>query len=160
MFLTSTGIANPAGAIYGVIAVSALLAAESPQRETYARTVGAVLLTLFLYWLAHSYAEFAGARLENEERLTAGGLAREMRRELSLLGGASVPLVPLVLWWVTGGPLIGAVTAAVWTSAAVIVLIEVVAGVRARLTGGEFVKQVGLGVLLGALVVAVKVLLH
>jgi len=55
--------ANPAGLIYGTIAVAALLAAESARRETYVETVGAVLITLLLYWLAHSYAGFTGERV-------------------------------------------------------------------------------------------------
>lgn len=45
---------NPGDAIYGAIAVGVLLAAETPRRETYARTVAAVTITLLLYWLAHS----------------------------------------------------------------------------------------------------------
>jgi hypothetical protein len=152
--------ANPGAAVYGAIAVSALLAAESPRRETYAKTVAAVVITLVLYWLAHSYAEFAGRRLKTAGRLTLEDLASTMLHELSLLAGAAVPLVPLLTWWAAGGRLTGAVTAAVWTSASMIVIIELIAGLRARLSGRELGEQVALGALLGLLVIALKVVLH
>jgi hypothetical protein len=151
---------NPSGAVYGTIAVAALLAAESARRETYPKTVAAVLVTLLLYWLAHSYAEFTGDRLQSAEKLTVTGLARAMGRELSILIGASVPLVAVLLWWVAGAHLTSAVSAAVWTAAAMIMVIEVVLGVRAELSGRELVVQVGVGALLGLLVIALRLLLH
>jgi hypothetical protein len=151
---------NPGGAVYGAIAVSALLAAESPRRETYPKTVAAVVITLILYWLAHSYAEFAGERLRGEGQLSLRGLAGTMLHEISLLAGAAIPLVPILVWWVADGSLSAAVSAAVWTSAAMIVALEVVAAVRAELAARDFIRQVALGALLGLLVVALKVLLH
>ena len=51
---------NPAGLVYGTIAVGALLAAESARQETYTRTIIAVAIALILYWLSYSYAEFTG----------------------------------------------------------------------------------------------------
>ena len=36
------GLLNPGGLVYGTILVATLLAAESPKRETYAKTVAAV----------------------------------------------------------------------------------------------------------------------
>jgi hypothetical protein len=91
---------NPGDAIYGAIAVGALLAAETPRRETYAKTVAAVVITLLLYWLAHSYAELAGERLRSGARLNARGL-----------------LATLLICWIAGTGLSAAVLAAVWTSA-------------------------------------------
>jgi hypothetical protein len=152
--------ANPSGAVYGTIAVAALLAAESARHETYLETVSAVVITLILYWLAHSYAEFTGERLRSGERLTASGLAHTMAREVTILFGAAVPLIPLLVWWLTGGQLTGAVTAAVWTSAVTIVVTELLVGLRAELSGRRLVAQAGIGALLGLLVIALKVVLH
>ena len=56
---------NPGDTIYGAIAVGALLAAETPRRETYAKTVAAVIITLVLCCLAPSYADLAGERLRS-----------------------------------------------------------------------------------------------
>ena len=52
-------LSDLSAAIYGLMTVGALLAAESADSETYAETVGAVAVTMIVYWLAHSYAEFA-----------------------------------------------------------------------------------------------------
>jgi hypothetical protein len=153
-------VANPAALVYGTIAVAALLAAESAQRETYAGTVTAVVVTLLLYWFAHSYAQFTGRRLQQSERFTVDGLAQTMRHELPVLIGATVPLAVLLAWWAAGARLTAAVSAAVWTSAGTILVIEVMVGLRLKLTGRDLVAQTALGALLGLLVVALRVLLH
>jgi predicted DNA repair protein MutK len=151
---------NPAGAIYGTIAVGALLAAESVRRETYARNVVAVVITLVLYWLAHSYADLAGERLRSGARLTLGRLGRTMLYELPLLVGATIPLGTLLICWVAGTRLSAAVIAALWTSAAIVVMIELSAGVRGRLAARQLVAQALIGALLGALVIFLRVVLH
>jgi hypothetical protein len=152
--------ANPAGAVYGTITVGALLAAESAQRETYPRTLGAVVIALLLYWLAHSYASFAARRMLLGERLNIRGLAWTMAHELSILIGAAVPLVALLIWWAAGAKLTSGVDAAIWTSAAMIVILELAVGLRARLHGRELLAQAALGAVLGLLVIALKLVLH
>jgi hypothetical protein len=151
---------NPGGAVYGTITVGALLAAESWQRETYLETIAGVVLALVLYWIAHAYAEFADARLRNGEGLSLEGLGRAMGHELSLLSGAAAPLLALVVFDIAGASLSTAINAAIWTAAAMLVLIELVAGIRAELTGRELVGQTALGGLLGCLVIALHVSLH
>ena len=106
---------NPGDAVYGAIAVGALLAAETPRQETYAKTIAAVIITLLLYWLAHSYADLAGERLRSGGRLTARGLLATMLRELPILIGAATPLVALLLCWIAGTGLSAAVFAAAVT---------------------------------------------
>ena len=152
--------ANLGGLVYGTIAVAALLAAESARRETYPRTVGAVAVTLILYWVAHSYAEFAEERVQHEEHLSFRGLWVSALYELPVLFGAAVPFAVLLLCWALGVGLEAGVAAAVWTSAAMIVLIEIGIGVRAQLKGRELLAQTLVGGLLGLLVVALRVLLH
>ena len=149
-----------AGLLYGTLAVGALLAAESARRETYAKTIAAVVITLVLYWLAHSYAEFTGRRLANKEPFEFSGLVQTFVRELSILIGASIPLLVLLIWWAAGGSLTAAVGAAIWTSASMIVLIELVAGLRAQASGSELLKQAAFGAVLGLGVIALRVILH
>lgn len=151
---------NPGIAVYGAIAVAALLAAESPVRETYLKTVAAVVITLLLYWAAHAYADLVGERLESGRRLSIGVISRALAHNVSMLTGAAIPLIPLLLWWVTGGSLSGAVLAAEWTAAGMIVVIELVAGIRGKLTGGELAWQVALGAVLGVMVMLLRVILH
>ncbi len=148
------------GRIYGTIAVAALLAAESARRETYPKTVGAVAITLVLYWLARSYAEFAGERIERGEPFTYAGLVRTATVELAVLSGAAIPFAVLVGCWAAGVSLTAAVSAAVWTAAGIVFATELVIGVRSQLTGGELVLQTLVGAVLGLLVIALRVLLH
>jgi hypothetical protein len=151
---------NPGGLVYGTILVATLLAAESPKRETFARTAGAVALALVVYWLSASYAEFTGERIRDEEPFHPAAFARAAAHELPVIFGALGPLLALLVCWAAGAALADGVTIAVWTSVAIIVATEVVLGVRAELTGRQLVVQTGMGVLLGLLVVALRVLLH
>jgi hypothetical protein len=152
--------ANPGGLVYGTIAVAALLAAETARRESYAKSVAAVAITLLLYWIARSYAEFTGQRLQKSQPFRITALAQAMVRELTVLIGAAIPLLVLLVWWAAGAGLSTAINAAIWTSALTILLIEVVSGLRARLSGRDLVLQTALGAVLGLLVTALRVVLH
>jgi len=66
----------------------------------------------------------------------------------------------LLIFWSGGAHLSTAVSAAIWTSAAMIVIIELVIGVRAQLSGRDLVLQTAFGALLGLLVLALRVVLH
>ena len=151
---------NPAGLVYGTVTVAALLAAESARQETYARTVASVLISLVLYWLAHAYAEYAGHRLVHEEHFTYSGVARVAVHEFAVVLGATVPLLVLLGGWVFGARLDHAALAAIWAAAGTIIVLEIVIGVRADVTGRELVKQTLFGALLGVLVIALRVVLH
>lgn len=151
---------NPAGLVYGTIAVGALLAAESAQHETYTRTVIAVAIALALYWLSYSYAEFTGRRIAEHEPVTLGGMVEAARSELSVLLGAAMPFIVLLVCWAFGVSLYTAVTVAIWTSAAMVVTIEVLIGVRAELTGRQLVLQSAFGAFLGLLIIALRIVLH
>jgi hypothetical protein len=151
---------NPGSAIYGTIAVGALLAAESVRRETYGKNIEAVVITLLIYWLAHAYADLAAVRLRSGARLTIGGLGKTMLHELPLLAGATIPLAILLICWAAGTRLSAAVIAALWTSAAIVVTIELSAGIRGRLGARQFLAQVLVGAVLGSLVIFLKVVLH
>ena len=85
--------ANTRAAIYGVITVSLLLAAERLKRESYAETVAALALAMLINWLAHSYAEYASRRLREGSDLSPMGLLRSMLHELPMLGGAALPVL-------------------------------------------------------------------
>jgi hypothetical protein len=151
---------NPSRAIYGTITVGALLAAESARAETYLETVGAVVIALVVYWIAHSYSESAARRLQNREALGIRELARSMAHEVSILTGGAIPLVVVLIGWAVGASLNTAVTAAVWSSAATILLIETVAAIRAHLTGRALYIQITLGALLGMMVILLRLILH
>jgi membrane protein YqaA with SNARE-associated domain len=151
---------NVARVVYGTVAVGALLAAESPEQETYAETLASVLVALLIYWMAHSYAELTARRIEEGERLTTTALVGSMLHEVWILVGAAIPVIPLLLWWIAGGSLADADTAAVWTAAGMVVVYEVIAGRRAELTAKEMAVQLALGATLGVLIITLKLVLH
>ena len=152
--------ANLSGAIYGTITVGALLAAESAQRETYAETIGAVALALILYWVAHAYASSAAKRLEDEQHLTPKGFVDALAHEVAILAGAALPLLMLIAFGVAGAKLSTAVTAAIWTAAAVIAGIEITAAVRAGARNRELAARATIGIGIGLLVIAISAVLH
>ena len=151
---------NPASLVYGTLLVATLLSAESTRLETYPKTIGGVVLAMLLYWIAHAYAQFTGERIERGEHFSYAGLATTARHELSLLAGAAVPLLLLLILWAAGTSLNTAVLAGVWVAAAMIVVTEVVIAIRADLTGRDLVRQSVVGATLGLLVILLRVLLH
>jgi hypothetical protein len=137
-----------------------VLASESVRRETLLETIGATVLALSLYWLAHSYAATLGDRLDRHIPLTAAGIVRSLLRDRAIVRGAGIPILALVLASALGASLATAVTVAVWTSAATVIAFEVVAAIRARLRGTELLVQVCAGAVMGLAIIALRTVLH
>jgi hypothetical protein len=152
--------ANPGGLVYGTILIATLLAAESPKRETYAKTVAGVALALVVYWVANAYAEYTGHRVSSSTPFELTDFAAAARHELAVIYGALAPLAALLVCWAVGASLGAGVTTAVWVSVTMIVATEIAIGVRTDLTGRELVAQTAIGALLGLMVIALRVLLH
>jgi hypothetical protein len=151
---------NAAGAIYGLIVIGALLAAESGLHETYLDTFASAVLATVLYWLAHSYAELLGRRLQSRERLSAGALVRALLHEWSLIRGAAIPLLALVVAALAGASQETAVSLALWCSVASLALFELLAGVRSGAGRVELTFDVAVGVAMGLAILALKSILH
>jgi hypothetical protein len=151
---------NPTGLVYGTIAVGAVLAAESTRRDTFADTVGATVLILCLYWLAHSYATMTGQRLKTRQALSWRALGRSLLHQTAIVKGAALPIAVLLVLWAAGVALSTAVTAGLWTSAVALAAFELVAAVRSHLSRVQTAVQVLLGSVLGAGVLLIRVLLH
>jgi hypothetical protein len=151
---------NPAGVVYGIITMGALLAAEGGRRETYPEVVGSAAIALVLYWFAHSYSSLLGDRLARKQHLTVSSLGQTFVHDWAIVRGALIPLVALLTCWVFGGALNTAVNIAVWTSVASLVAFELLAGIRAKATRGELVIEVCGGVAMGLGVLLLRILLH
>lgn len=151
---------NPARAIYGVIMIGALMAAESGSHETYVEALVSAAIASLIYWLAHAYAELLTRRLRDHTRLSARGLGRALAHERALLAGAALPMVALVIAGLAGAGPEAAVTAGLWTSIAAIAALEALAGVRAGASRGELALEVSVGLALGAAIFALKLVLH
>lgn len=146
--------------MYGIIVIGALLAAESGRHESYLDTVASALIATALYWLAHTYATALGQRLEHHERLTAGTLLRSLGHDLSLVRGALIPLLALLLTCAAGASQQTAVTVALWSVVVSLVAFELLAGLRARASASELVLEASVGATMGLAVVALKIVLH
>lgn len=151
---------NPAGAVYGTITVGALLAAESSLRDTYPETIGSVVVALLVYWLAHSYAELLGHRLESHEPLTVRALGWALGRDWAIVRGAGAPVLALLVAWAVGATQETAVTVALWICAGSLVAFELLAGLRTRARPAELVLQLCVGATMGVGVVILRVILH
>jgi len=152
--------ANPAGAVYGLVTIGALLAAESDRRESYAEAVASTALAVLLYWFAHAYSDLLGRRLSQREPLTAHALGWAFVRDWAIVRGAGVPLAALVFCWALGAPQTTAVSVALWTSVACIVAFEMLAGLRSRARPLELVLDGCAGAAMGMAIIALRVLLH
>jgi len=151
---------NVRASVYGLIAVSAVLAAETASRETFAETVLAVVLALILYWLADTYAELVALRVQEAEPLTRAAVGRMLWQESSIMAGGAPPLLAVVIAWAAGAGLNTALVTALWTAAVTILVAEVIAGRQADLSGRELAIQALAGSVLGLLVLALRLVLH
>jgi hypothetical protein len=151
---------NPAGAIYGMITIGALLAAESELHETYPETVGSMAIALTMYWVAHAYANLLGERLQTQERLSAAALVRNLLHDWAIVRGASPPLLALVIAWAVGASQETAVTAALWTTVGSLLVYELAAGLRAKARPAELLLEGCVGAAIGLGVLALRVILH
>jgi hypothetical protein len=151
---------NPAGAVYGLITIGALLAAESGLRDTYPETVGSAAIAIVLYWFAHSYADVLGLRLSEQRRVDTGELWHTFVQDWAIAKGASLPLLALLVAWAAGASQTTSVTAAVWTVVASLIAFELAAGIRSRAKPGELAVEVLVGTTMGLAVLALRALLH
>jgi hypothetical protein len=128
--------------------------------DGYPDLIGSTALALGIYWLAHSYSTALGRRLSDEEHLTMGALARALGHDWSIVWGASIPLLTLLIAWAAGASETTGVNAAVWAAVACLIVFELLAGLRARSTPREFALEGGVGVVMGLAIFALKSLAH
>jgi hypothetical protein len=151
---------NPARLIYGVLAIGAVLAAESGSHENYLDTASSAVIAILLYWLAHAYADVLSHRLTAHTRLSIAVLGQALRDEAAILLGSVLPLLALLISWLFGAALETGVEAALWTTVGSLIAFELVAGLRAKSTPRELVFEVGVGLTMGLAIISLKVLLH
>jgi hypothetical protein len=151
---------NPSGAIYGLLAIGVVLAAESGRHETHLDTLLSAAVAACGYWLLHSYATVLGERLRGTGRLDVQTLVTTLSYDRALLRGAAVPMVAIVIAWIAGASQETAVRAALWTAVGCMFAFEVIAGMRSGAGSRELVLDASIGLLLGLSVLTLKLLLH
>ena len=139
--------------------MGALLAAESGHPETFKEAVASGLTGAVVFWLLHAYASALGRRVARQERLTMRVLVQSLAEEWSIIPGAAIPLLTLVVAGLAGATLESAVNIAIWASVACIIALEVGAGIHAGARGTELVLDAAVGAVLGGAVLALKAML-
>jgi hypothetical protein len=98
--------------------------------------------------------------LTKHERLTARTLSRVLIHDWAIVRGAAIPLLVLLLAWGAGATQETAVTAALWCAVGSVIAFELAAGIRSQATRSELALELGVGMAMGAAIIALKVLLH
>jgi hypothetical protein len=150
-----------APAIYGTILSTALIAAysEDPGSDPWQIAV-AVLVAAVVFWLAHAYADVLARGLALRERASFARARVELRREWPMVGGAILPILPLLL-----APLgvlsdYGAENAAIASGVALLGLVGgAIAWRRGEGLAGVAFNAAG-SILFGIVVVALKAIVH
>jgi hypothetical protein len=148
--------ANPAAAVYGLITVGALLAAEGALHDTYPETVASVVIAMSLYGFAHAYSNLLGRRIAAQARLERLAPVTVLMDGVDVLKGGSLPLLTLLAAWAIGVSLATAVTAAIWTAVASLIALEIATGVRARVGPLELLMDAAVGAAMGLGILVLK----
>lgn len=148
------------GAIYGLILVGALMAAESYKNGSHFDVLLSAAITSVVYWLAHAYSLALGRRIERSEALSARSMLDGLSDSASVLKGAMMPLLGLLVGWGAGASSQTAIDIALWSTVGMLVGLELIAGVRAKQRPLELLLSCCVGAGMGAAVLALKSLLH
>lgn len=151
-------IAMVAPAIYGLIISSGVMASAGPSVSLLG-VAGAVLVTVFVYWVAEQYAAVLAAQLAG--RATSRSHLRESLREgWPMVEASYAPLLVLLLAWLVGASRTVAVFSALIFTTALLFSFGWIAGRRSGLSGLALLASVLVAGGLGLVMIALKVALH
>jgi hypothetical protein len=148
---------SPAAVVYGTITVGAVIAAEGTHVNDIVTLELSSAAVLVLYWLAHSYSDLLGARLADGTQWSMRGAGKVLGNETAILRGAALPLLVILVAWLLGSGVPNAATAGIYTSIAMLILLEIFAGIRIKLTGWALAGQAMVGALFGCGILLVRV---
>jgi hypothetical protein len=150
---------DTAGAIYGTIAAMAVIAGAAAD-PGHGKALGLTVATLFVFWLAHVYAQTLSHHLRGARRLEWPAVKAAMAEERPLLEGP----VPLLLVLALGelGVLEGrlAVRLALWLGVAELVTWGVLYARRQRWAWLPAAAAGAVNGLFGLAIVVLEVIIH
>ena len=150
---------NPDSAVYGLITVGAVIATESAHAGSAWREVLAVTVVLVLYWLAHAYSTFLGRRFTEGSALGLSSAAETAYHEFAVFRGAALPIIAMAVAALFGAGSEAVDVAGLVTTVVVLLIFELAAGLRTRLTGLGLLGQLAIGVGFGVAIVSVRSIL-
>ena len=151
---------DTAGAIYGTIAAMAVIAGSAAD-PSHARALRLTVATLFVFWLAHVYAQALSHHLRGARRLEWSVVRTAMAEERPLLEGP----VPLLVVLALGSPL-GvldehfSIRLALWLGVAQLVAWGILYARRQRWGWPTAVTAGAVNGLFGLLIVLLEVVVH
>jgi hypothetical protein len=148
---------HASGAIYGTLVTAGTILGASEGANNIVEVAVTVVVTLTLYWIAHSYAEIIG----NADAVAPSWkvATRELAAESRMVAACIVPLAVLVVVDVLGVSFELAITIGLCTTVGLLFLWGVLAARRADLSRGWAVASGLLYTLLGAAIVVLKLIL-
>ena len=155
---------NPGATIYGTIVAAAIVATEGSADASIAEIVASVLATLFVYWLAHVYAD----QLAHHATADGDGPSRptwqEIREALAedwgiVTGGLGLVLILVVIDLAGGGQQL-AVNVALAGSVVELLVWGALAARKAQLSAGWVVLYTIVSAAFGVAISVLKALLH
>jgi hypothetical protein len=156
--VTDRGRRRAAG-IYGTIVTAAVLAATGNTLSSLALEV-TVLVTLVVYWLAEQYAELLGEHTHAGQLPDRGQVCSSLAAAWPMVTASFVPLASLLVARLLGASASQAADVALYVTIAALVIHGYAAARAAGLGGFRLVVVSGTAGLLGAAMVALKVLLQ
>jgi hypothetical protein len=145
------------GVIYGTLVTAGTMVAAAEGTGDAGDVTLTVIVTLLLYWIAHSYAEAIGNSDVVAPSWQAAG--RQLTEESRMVGACVIPLaVMLVTDWI-GLSFEAAVSVALLVTILLLFAWGVTAARRAHLSGGWAIASGFLYTLLGLVIVVLKRLL-
>lgn len=147
---------NASAVVYGIITVGAVLAAEGNRNETYLRSVGAAVLVLLLYWVVHAWSQDSGSRLAERRAFAWAPFAEALRDEWSIMRGASVPILSVIIAGLSGATDRRAVFVGTLVAAVMLVVFELSVAVRGRLSPKQVAVQAAAGALFGMALIGLR----
>jgi hypothetical protein len=146
-----------AASIYGTIVSASVMAAAS--QKSIIAVVVAVIVTVFVYWVAERYAELLG-ELSQGHMLTKADIVHSFREGLPMIEASYAPLAVLVGAAVLGADTPTALTIAMLFTVGWLFALGFYAGRRHGLTGWPLAVVTGIAGLLGLILVILKFSLH
>jgi hypothetical protein len=146
------------GIITGTVVCAAVIAAGAGYASSTAQLVGAMVGTVFVYWLAHMHAEaIGGAVSEGHHPFVA--VRRALAHTWTIAAASLLPVVVLLVAELAGADLKDAAWIALWATVALLAFYSFVAGRRGGLGIPGSMACALAGVALGLLVTLLKVAL-
>ncbi len=151
-------IALVAPAIYGLIVSSGVMASAGPGLPLLQVAV-AVLVTVFVYWVAEQYAAVLAARLAGRAS-SARQIRASLREGWPMVEASYAPLLVLLLAWLFGASRAVAVLSALAFTTVLLFAFGWMAGRRGGLSGLRLLASALVGGGLGLVMIVLKVALH